>query len=281
MVQSIPIERLQMKVRFKKTALTTVFVGISSVSMAQSVPWNWNQNHNASTSNIKMYQQIGGNAYVQVVDMVGGAKIALKQVKVETKGGFNFYKVDSITNWYAASGNPQFVINGDFFNQDINPTTISFAIRSNGQLVEPGGDPDRNKRQIEFFTGRGAAVLPASAWRMSNTTAQNALGGHAPSNTPTPYAPRGRTSICTVSLGTPENPSRFFLVFLHIKATKDQVAGDMAAWNCAYGSEIIMDGSASSQMVYREAGIPRQLYGVADGDIIKRKVPQIIAIYNN
>jgi hypothetical protein len=266
---------------FKKTVLATALVGISSLSLAQSVPWNWSQNSNASTSNIKMYQKIGSNTYVQVVDMVGGAKIALKQVKFETKGGFNYYTVNSITNWYAASGNPQFIVNGDFFNQNINPTTISFAVRSNSQLVEPGGDPNGNKRQIEFFTGQGAAVLPASAWRMANTTAQNALGGHAPVDTPTPNAERGRTSICTVSAGTPSSPSRYFLVFLHVKATKSQVDTDMLAWNCAPGSEIIMDGSASSQMVYREAGIPRTLYGVAAGDIIKRNVPQIIAVYNN
>lgn len=268
---------------FKKTVLATVFAGISSVSLAQSVPWNWSQNANASTSNIKMYQKIGSNTYVQVVDMVGGAKIALKQVKVGTSGAFNTYKVDSITNWYAASGNPQFVINGDFFNQNINPTTISFAIRSNGQLVEPGGYPNANKRQIEFFTGQGAVVLPASAWRMSNTTAQNALGGHAPSDTPTPNALRGRTSLCTVSPGTPSNPSRFFLVFLHLTATKSQVDADMLAWNCSYGSELILDGSASSQMVYREAGIPRTLKGTHDGNLpgVGRNIPQIIAIYNN
>jgi len=271
-----------MKVSFKKTVAATVLAGVSSASFAYGEPpISWTEIIGASTANVKFYKKNGSEVYAQVVNMAGGAKVELKQTKVGTLNGFNTYSRSSIETWYTGSANPVSVVNGDFFNQNISPTTLSFAVRANGVLVEPGGDPNANKRQIEFFTGQGAFVTTASAWRIANgTTAQNAMGGHAPVDAPSAAANRGRTTLCTLS---PSSPSPLFLILVHGSALQSQVNTDLANWKCNAGSEIVMDGSASSQLAYKVNGVVTYFKGTNDGTLpgVGRTVPQVIVIRNN
>lgn len=244
-------------------------------------PIDWTAITGASTSNVKFYKKNGSEVYAQVVNMSGGAKVELKQTKFGTIGSFNSYTRYPIETWYDNANNPTLVVNGDFFNQDISPTTISFAIRANNVLVEPGGDPNRNKRQIEFVTGVGAYVGPANTWRLTGgAVAQNAMGGHHPDDTPTPSYDRGRTTLCTLS---PSSPSPLFLILVHGSAKKIGVDADLIAWKCNVGSEIVMDGSASSQLVYKNNGVKTIFKGTHNGKLpgVGRTVPQVIVIRNN
>lgn len=273
-----------MKATLKKLVLSICLVGTSSVSFAYGeAPAGWTLITGASTSNVKFYKKNNAEVYAQVVNMGTGAKVELRQIQQGTMtnqwGTFNTYKRDSINNWYNNVGSPVSVVNGDFFDQNLSPTPISFAIRANNTFVEKGGNPN-NKRQIEFFTGQGAMVIAADQWRISNGPSQNAMGGHAPEDTPTPNANRGRTSLCTLF---PKTPSPLFLILVHLSAMKNQVDGDLANWKCNYGSEIVMDGSASSQLAYKESGTTKIKYGTADGTLPAsgRAVPQVIVIRNN
>ena len=266
---------------FKKIVAAAILAVTCGLVFAYGEPpIGWTVISGASTSNVKFYKKNGSEVYAQVVNMGAGAKIELKQTKVGMTGGFNTYSRSSIETWYAGAGNPVSVVNGDFFNQGIDPTTISFAIRSNGVLVEPGGEPNANKRQIEFYTGQGALVIAASAWRIANgTTAQNAMGGHAPVDAPSPAAPRGRTTLCTLS---PSSPSPLFLILVHGSALQSQVNTDLVSWKCNSGSEIVMDGSASSQMGYKVNGTTVYFKGSHDGTLpgVGRAIPQVIVIRN-
>jgi hypothetical protein len=263
-----------MNMTFKNTVIAGVIAMVSSASFAYGEPpTGWTAIVGASTSNVKFYQK-NDTIYAQVVDMGAGAKVELKQTKVgtmtNTNGTFNTYGRYAIDTWYAGAGNPVSVINGDFFDQFKTPTPISFAIRANGLFVEPGADPNGNKRQIEFITGTGAIVTTANTWRMTGgAIAQNAMGGHAPTNTPTPTYARGRTTLCTLS---PSSPSRLFLIIMHLSATKTQVDSDLANWKCNVGSEIVMDGSASSQLVYKEGGVLKNV-------MVLQMVVALVALY--
>lgn len=270
---------------FKKTIAAIAIAATcgTAFSAIGDPPTNWTAITGASTSNVKFYKKNGSEVYAQVVNMAGGAKVELKQTKVGTmtnsNGTFNTYGRYAIGTWYAGASNPVSVINGDFFDQFKTPTPISFAIRANGVFVEPGADPNGNKRQIEFMTGIGAYVTTANTWRMTGgAVAQNAMGGHHPIDTPTPTYGRGRTTLCTLS---PSSPSGMFLILMHVNATKLQVDDDSATWKCNAGSEIVMDGSASSQLMYKESGVLKTRSGIADGGGTGRTVPQVIVIRNN
>ena len=121
------------KVSMAKTVVTAVLVATCGSALAYGEPpVGWNLVPSASQSNVKVYRKGTSEVYAQVVDMVGGAKVDMLQIRTGTSGGFNYYKRDSIDNWYFYGGNSSrvSVINGDYFNPSISPTTLSFAVRS-------------------------------------------------------------------------------------------------------------------------------------------------------
>jgi hypothetical protein len=272
----------QMNARIKSVAAAVTLAVVSSSTYAVGeAPIGWSQITGASTSNVKFYKKNGSDVYAQVVYMsgAGGAKVEMKQIYTSTVNGFKRYQRNSISSWFSGANNPVSVINGDYFNGTLSPnTTLSFAVRANGTLVEVGGDPT-NDLQIEFFTGQGAFVTGANAWRMSNgTSAQNAVGGFSPNLAIKKTELIGRMGLCTLSLS---NPSPYFLILAHKNATQNSANADFASWKCNTGSIIMMDGSASAQMAYKENGVSKIIYGLDSAGGQNRTVPQVLVIRNN
>jgi hypothetical protein len=273
------------KLGMKKTVAATV-LAVTCGSAFSGVPSSgWTYLSAPSTSNVKFYQKNGSEVYVQVVDLFLGAKVEMKQLytgQIRSKYNGNWYpgyKRDSVANWYNGAGNPVSVVNGDYFADTASSSTaiLSFPVRSNWKLIDAGADA-KNDRQIEFIPNLGVQVMSANLWRLSNPTnniIQNAVGGYSPSKADSYGELRGRTGMCAMDA----NPSRYLLIFSHRKATQPQVNSDLTAWNCAVGSEIMMDGSASAQM--RSTVSTVKIDGVASGDVIGRTVPQVIVIRNN
>ncbi len=264
---------------FKKTVVAAVLAGIGSVSFAYGeAPFNWVLNTTYSTSNVKVYQKIGSETYAQVADMGAGAKIEMKQtyVKIMTHYGRNLkaYKRDLVSTWYANAGNPVSVINGDYFfnSSEYQVTTpLSFGVRSNGALVDLGSD-QINDKQVEFFPGQGASVTSSNQGRISNGPALNIVGGYSPSKAISKGLTIGRTGICTLS---PTSPSRLVLFITATAATQSTVDADFSSWKCIFGSQIMMDGSASSQLSMKNN------FNLRGAGGSPRTVPQVIVIRNN
>jgi hypothetical protein len=269
---------------FKKIVAAAILAGVSSVSLAYGEPpLGWTLNATYSTSNVKVYQKIGSQTYAQVVDMVGGAKVELKQLYVQqvqsTNGSFyKGYSTKSVANWYSLSGNPVSVVNGDYFGTNTVPASslamLSFGVRANGSLVDPGSAP-LNDKQIEFFTGQGASITGANATRLANGPAQSIIGGYSPANAISKTVSLGRTGLCILS---PTTPSRLFLIISAQAATQGQIDQDFVGWNCIFGNQIMMDGSASAQLSMKNGF---NLTGINGDGQIGRTVPQVIVIRNN
>lgn len=267
----------------KKTVAAAVLAATCSPSFAApgDPPAGWTFLSGASTSNVKLYKKNNVEVYAQVVDMVAGAKVELKQIytgmATSPFNGLSYkgYQRNSVATWYANAGPAVSVVNGDYFAETASASTalLSFGVRANGSLVDSGSDPVNN-RQIEFFTGQGAYVTTATASRLTSGPAQNIVGGLSPSSATSAGLTRGRTGLCTL---VPSNPSRLFLILSHKSATQATVNSDFATWGCNSGSEIMMDGSASAQL--RANGVVMD--GVAANNATGRTVPQVIIIRNN
>ncbi|MBX9809240.1 hypothetical protein K2X92_02540 [Candidatus Gracilibacteria bacterium] len=277
-----------MKVRFKHTALATVFAGISSVGVAQNVPSGWSLVQSVSTSNVKIYQKGTSKVYAQVVNIGAGAKVQLIQNytgQVQSTSNFQYYRgysSSTVANWYSSQGAPVSVVNGNYFGTNTNPSNrvyFSFGMRVNGASYDTGAEtrPELiNDLQLEIFTGQGGYIGPRSASRLQNGPAQNIIGGLSPNKAINQAGNIGRTGICTLS---PSSPSGLILILSYERAQQSLVNTDFSAWQCNTGGRIMMDGSASSQLRTVNADI--KIDGIDAKNVSGRSVPQVIVIRNN
>lgn len=181
-----------MKMTFVKTLIAGAIAIVSSNVFAYGEPpsTSWILQSNASTANVKIYKLNGSETYVQVVDMLAGARVSMHQTYMQdiqspnNQKYYPAYKRDLVSTWYSNLGSPVSVINGDYFNNNQNPNAwLSFPIRANGYIVDKGTDP-KNDRQIEFSAGRGAYVTVYDPNRFlvgASSGAQNMIGGFSPS----------------------------------------------------------------------------------------------------
>jgi hypothetical protein len=114
-----------------------------------------------------------------------------------------------------------------------------------------------------------------NASRLVNGPAQNIIGGYSPANAISKTTSLGRTGLCTLS---PTTPSRLVLVISARSATQSQINQDFVSWNCIFGNQIMMDGSASSQLSMKNGF---NMIGVNGDGQVGRTVPQVIVIRNN
>lgn len=272
---------------FKPTVAIAVMMATSSVAMAYGEPpTGWSIVSGASTANVKIYKKNGSETYAQVVNMKAGAKVELKQTYVGMTASpyngnmYRGYQRNHVSTWFANAGNPVSVVNGDYF-VDLQKTPsvalLSFGVRANGTQVDPGSDPV-NDRQIEFFPGSGAVTMYAHAGAIQSGPAANIIGGYSPAKAASPSVYRGRTGLCTIH---PTIPSELVLILTHKSATQSIANSDFASWRCTSGSQIMMDGSASAQLSYKQNGVQKNVLGVAQNNQTGRTVPQVIVVRNN
>lgn len=292
MVQSIPIESLQMKVSFKKTVTTAVLVGVSSVSFAFGtgnmpvVPSGWMLKENYG--NVLVYQKNGEQTYMQVVDIKSGAKVRFIHPGKQygNWGSYPKFTVYDLNTLWNNAVSPVTMVNGQFFNWSItpsgqlSPTTLSFAIKSAGTLLTYGEDknayPASQMKQIEFFDNMGAFTTSWSEYRLNRaSSAQNIIVGLDPSVDKNKGAKQGRMYMCTIG---PSSPSPWLLILSAIslrQISTDKLSADqyLIDWKCNPGSVIMHDGSGSAQ--FRTAG------GIDTSSYFQRKLPQAISVSNN
>ena len=239
----------------KKTVAAAVLAGVSSVSFGfgtgnmPTVPAGWTLKE--SSTNVRIYQKNGEDTFVQLVDIKGGARVQFNQTVVSNTGTKTFNK-QTLDQWWAGyTGLRTSMINGQFFDQNINPTGLSFGVRANGSLLTTGADTAAIlKKQIEFFDGIGVYITQFNATRLNGgSTAQNIMVGLDPTVDKSGASGRGRTYLCTkVNPASPASPSPWLVILSSRSQTQVNAFLDITSFACDPGAVIMFDGSGSTQL---------------------------------
>jgi hypothetical protein len=265
-----------MKARFTKTALATVFAGISSVSSAQGIPpagWTLKEQY----TNVRIYKDMtGGFAYTQIVDIRSGGKLRFIQPGIQygswgSYPKFTKYTLDTLWNYSPGAVS---MINGQFFNTSANPTTMSFGVKSNDSILTQGQDINSGSggytlKQIQITDNVGVSVTTGN--NIPTSGAQNIIAGLDPRVNKSRDSNVGRTYLCS------KNNSQWLVIMSNFKSTQSQAETMINAWGCDSGSLVMFDGSGSTQL--KSLGGIR-LYGSGTLGTENRNIAQALAIYN-
>ena len=237
----------------------------------QIKPTGWDAPLSISTTNVLIYKKTKVSAYMQIVDVKGGARIEFSSPKIvwDTKGIPTFTRYPLLTHWNNLSS-PVSIVNGQFFDPNKSPaTTLSFAVKSNGSILTLGQDknsfdPKFPPQQLEITRGSGAFVQTWNEYRIKEVSkAQNIIVGlHPNDSTKGPSTSRGRTAFCT--------NGKWVFIGTYVAETQSNVVKDLQTWGCAKENVVIFDGGGSTQLKTNSFEI--------SGD--KRLLPQVVAVYD-
>ncbi len=271
---------------FKKTALATVLAGISSVSFAfgtGNMPTKPDSTWTLKElgMNVHVYQKGTEQVYAQVVDIKGGGKVRFIQSVVSNTGSKTFNRQTLDQWWSGYSGIKVTMINGQFFDNAINPTPFSFGVRANGSLLTYGSDTSAiAKKQVEFFDNTGVLVTSWNNTRLNGgNSAQNIIVGLDPSVNKSSDWSIGRTYVCSkVNPSGPTSPSQWFVIVSAQGKKQREILADINSWGCDAGSVVMFDGSGSTQL--KTTSIRMNGYGYPYYTE-NRPIPQALVISNN
>lgn len=272
---------------FRNIVAATILAVISSVCLAftagtnmPTTPAGWTLKE--AGINVRVYQKGTEQVYAQVVDIKGGAKVRFNQTVVSSTGTktFNRQTLDQWWTGYANSKNT--MVNGQFFDNNINPTGLSFGVRANSMLLTTGADTSAiAKKQIDFFDGAGAYVTSWNSSRLNGgSSAQNIIVGLDPSVDKDGNSNIGRTYLCTkVNPSGPSSPSQWLVILSAASLTQSTTLSNISSWGCDSGTVVMFDGSGSTQL-QTSGGIRMKgsnwLYANEN-----RTIPQVLIVSNN
>lgn len=235
-------------------------------------PTGWDTPLSSSTTNVRIYKKTNLSAYMQVVDIKSGARIEFSTPKViwdKKRGIPTATKYPLLTHWNYLSS-PVSIVNGQFFDPNKDPTTLSFAVKSNGSILTLGQDKNSydskySPQQMEITSGAGAYVQQWSEYRIQyESKAPNIIVGlHPNDSTKGPSTAKGRTALCT--------NGKWIFIGTYVAETQSNVVKDLQTWGCAKESVVVFDGGGSTQLKTSAFEIT--------GD--RRLLPQVVAVYNN
>lgn len=239
-----------------------------------------------SYTNVRIYQKGTEQVYAQVVDIRGGAKVRFIHPGKQGTNPVMFTRYTLDTIWGYSSGQVS-MVNGQFFNSGINPTTLSFGVRANSSLLTYGEDkyayPANLMKQIEFYEGGTSSVVGVNVtqWNESQLnsqySAQNIMVGLDPGVAKSPDSSVARLYMCSkVNPAGPTSPAQWLVVLSAQSSTQSTTLANINAWGC--NGTIMFDGSGSSQLK-TSGGI--RMKGSNGYWLENRDIPQAIAIYNN
>ncbi len=273
---------------FKKIGFIFSALSISTVSFAFGTnnmpiaPSGWSIKE--SNTNVRIYQKGTEQTYVQVIDVKGGARIRFSQpwmisgvpLTFTKKNLDNFWSIIPVDQLLNVSS----MVNGQFFNNDINPTLLSFGVRSGGQLLTYGDSAEIiSKKQIEFTDNSGVSVSSVSNNRLLNGPAQNIIIGLDPSVNKSSSAQVGRMYMCSkVNPYSPTSPSQWLVVLSSKKSNQSTALTNITSWGCDSNSIVMFDGSGSTQLKTKGGIRMKGNNGLINQD---RIIPQVVIIYNN
>jgi hypothetical protein len=277
--------KLQMNV-FNKTVVAAVLAFYTSISFAfvtgkmPVAPSGWSLKEN--NTNVRIYQKGTEQTYVQVVDIKGGAKIRFSHPGKLSGTPLTFYKYTLDTHWSSIPYNDSLrmasMVNGQFFNNDTDPTILSFGVRANSSLLTLGITEAISKKQIEFFDGSGVYVGGVNNTNLKSGLAQNIIVGLDPSVSKNASIPLGRMYMCSkVNPYVGASPSQWLVILSAQWQIQATALANITSWGCDINSIVMFDGSGSSQLK-TTGGI--RMIGSNGLKAENRTLPQTVVVYN-
>ena len=254
-----------------KKMLVMLVMLVSLVSMSFAGNYNVPNGYTLkeSSNGAKIYSN--GNISVVIADMDRN-RVDLGILNYAYRG--KFYK-DSISNWWKnyASYSTFAMINGQFFNTTINPTTLSFPLKDNGHVVTSYVDDNSQKRTLIIDKYNNAKILRGYTSYYLYNDAPDVIVGLNPSVSKSSWAPIGRNYIGGIPKGTcnPRYSScdmKYLMFFIAKRKTQYYMLKEVEKWGVSKYAVVMMDGSGSSQLKSRTSS----MYG--DG----RYLPNVITI---
>ncbi len=269
----------------KKTVTVTLIAAVSSFTFAfgtgnmPNVPSPWVLKE--SSTNIRVYQKGTEQVYAQIVDIRGGAKVRFNQAIASTSGAKTFGRQTIDQWWTGYSGNKNTMINGQFFDNNMNPTGLSFGVRANSAVLTYGASSETiAKKQVEFFDNAGVFVTGWNDGHLNGgSNAQNIIVGLDPSVKKSDWLSIGRTYVCSkVNPAGPTSPSQWLVIVSAQGNTQSEMLGNITSLGCDSGSIVMFDGSGSTQL---KTGTIRMKGYSAPFWTENRTIPQVLIVSNN
>jgi hypothetical protein len=265
----------------KKTALATVFAGISSISWAfvPSVPPGWTLVKSLNT--VKIYQETGKENYVQVLNISGGATVELVQEYGGVNQGKIAYNRYTVSQWWNKVSNPGSIVNGEFFFL-WNPAPISFPMRVNNTYIQ-GYDNTltTSDRQLEIIWNT-VDVFPYNLSRIQNGPNPLVISGLSPFANKSSTSAVGRTFLCSRYVG---GTSPWIMYVITAKAeTQANVRTRLQNWGCDVNNKTVMlDGGGSTALAYKNGTNLKVVNGLSSANfqVENRPVPQVLVVRGN
>ena len=167
-------------------------------------------------------------------------------------GGNSYYKM-GISSWRRKLGNPFAVINGQFFNKDMNPTTLSFGLKSNGDIIhsEIATDPSDAKKKLRTltinYTGKASVHDYANHNLIYKLDNKEAIVGLSPDENMSGIFPIGRNYM-VVKENTDDKSTSSLYLFVARYMNQIGMERKIESWGLSLDNSIMMDGSGSSQL---------------------------------
>lgn len=152
-----------------------------------------------SGSSIVIKKAEFANFWIQDIHIGLGARVdsALEVVNYNTETGEpQFVKKNMSETLKTLEKKPKTLINGQFFNPKINPTELSFGLKTGGIIRSAGADNGREKKNIIHIEKNFAEILPYSWENLKNTTGDFAIVNLSLENSRHRKEAIGRTYMC-------------------------------------------------------------------------------------
>lgn len=217
--------------------------------------------------------------WVQEVDLAKGARIdsIINQYGYDNDLAEPLFAKRSLKDQVnSLVSTPFSVINGQFFNPGREATTLSFGLKTQGNVMTAGADNGTKRKNIFSIAGTTASVLPYSWENLNNESASFALVNLT---TATPHYSNeslGRTYIC---IANPDinNSSSKFLIWTAVAANELTIESEMYRWGCTASSVAKLDSSGSTRLYLGG----KYYYGNAHKGVPDyRTTPHAIVIYD-
>ncbi|PID83866.1 hypothetical protein CSB09_03930 [Candidatus Gracilibacteria bacterium] len=230
--------------------------------------------------NIKIYKAREAEIFIQEIKLIGKTHIKslltkpISWNKDINEGEPEFERKNMKGFLKLAQGNPTSIINGQFFNGNTNPTTLSFGLKSDGEIKSVGADNRGRQKKILTIINRHIKTLPYSWENFSKKTGAFALVGFD-FNIPNRSKSRvGRNYLCPKNVNA-RNTSHTLVSLFGQEMTDEEGLQELKKYGCKKENIIKLDGGGSARFWHKNTA----LFGFSKDKPDYRTIPHMIGFY--
>jgi hypothetical protein len=232
-------------------------------------------------SSLEIYEDTVNHVSIQKIYLSSGARL-------ETFSDFDSYdsltgeplytKFSPLEKWKGLRDPPFTIINGQFFDPRRIHTPFSFWFSKNWVVLTAWADNRNEEKNIfSYSSGSGASILPYTWENFRNEKSDFSLVNLSMDEPHHPDELIGRTYLCTLDPDT-EWYSRTLIILSFQSATETSAAEIIRSWWCR--DEYVSKLDASGSAIFGYSGTISYGYS-RKWTPDKRKIPQIIGVYEN